>query len=878
MQRQPRDDVDTLTVAMAATQVGEGNPMLRPNVGTLGRPFPVRTNAYEVTPPSIVAYHYDIKIHPDKPATPPRLNREIWNYMADEMNVFQGIPVAYDGRSMAYSPKKLPADEGHFNLVLPEEEGSRKSTRDFSVTIKYVRPIDLNRLSVFVRGDLLGTDAEPDPSEVQSAIQALNIVLQMGPLAAGHPSRAASFFIAPDSTEANISKGLCMWRGYFTSLRLGPQKLFLNIDTSQPMIQSGNLPEVILNFLRGDNRGLSFQNMAAKDIPPRVYINLNRFLRGLKVQLKCQDADGYKPTRKIKSVEAFGANDQAHGFEANGASHTIESYFQTTYNVRLQRPDFPVVAVSKTARWPIELCEVEAGQKYSKKLDPIQTAEAIRLTTIGPQKRKGILDEGLNRIQPRHEAFDAWGIAVHPEPLHVEARELPQPHIGYQGRSVLPMNGVWNISGLRLHKPARIDRWLITVFDSPTSFSVEDAQSCVMGLISACTSLGMHIGDQRPPIHYAPRGADVPTFIRNLGAQLMEATGGPPDLVLCFLPRKPCDAYGEIKKFGDQTMGVATQCLFENKAKKGNRQYYEMNHKLEGGINSVLSAADLGPVAEKPTMLIGADVSHASPGSLAPSVASLVGSVNERATAYLTAIAVQPSRVEVIVNLEAMVLKLLYGFLKKNGTPPERLIFFRDGISEGQFSQVIATEVQACRIACDKFGKAHNEQYAPELTFITCGKRHHISFFPVKPEDTDHKTGNVKSGTVVDSGVVSPFHFDWYSQSHASLLGTGRSAHYTVLVDDAQFTADQLQKLVFNLCFTYARATRAVSVVTPAFYASRLCTRAQLLLKREDDDTVTVISTASGSSEQRMREQALAEYRDRLKEIHPVHDERLFWM
>lgn len=51
----------------------------------------------------------------------------------------------------------------------------------------------------------------------------------------------------------------------------------------------------------------------------------------------------------------------------------------------------------------------------------------------------------------------------------------------------------------------------------------------------------------------------------------------------------------------------------------------------------------------------------------------------------------------------------------------------------------------------------------------------------------------------VDTDITSPFQFDWYTQSHASLLGTGRSAHYTVLVDDSKFTADQLQQAVYNL-------------------------------------------------------------------------------
>lgn len=65
--------------------------------------------------------------------------------------------------------------------------------------------------------------------------------------------------------------------------------------------------------------------------------------------------------------------------------------------------------------------------------------------------------------------------------------------------------------------------------------------------------------------------------------------------------------------------------------------------------------------------------------------------------------------------------------------------------------------------------------------------------------------------------------------AHQPLLGTGRSCHLTVLRDDSNFTADQLQQLTFNLAFTYAKATRSVSVPTPAYYASRRESRSAIL-------------------------------------------------
>ncbi|KAL8292907.1 hypothetical protein RQP46_000601 [Phenoliferia psychrophenolica] len=846
----------------------------RPNYGTSGRQFPCWVNAFEVTPSNITCYHYDVKILPDKPTTPPRLNRQIWAHLDENMNVFDGVPVAYDGRAMAYSPTKLPADEGTWEILLPEDDGGTSTTgkaRMFTITIRYTRTIDLSKLGVFVRGGA-SDGTIPDASEIQSATQALNVLIQHGP-ALMYPSRAASFFLPPENKQhATIAKGLEMWRGFYTSLRAGPGKLFVNIDiASQPMYQSGDLPAVVLAFLRAQSRGISFADLSASKIPARAYVEVDRFVRNVKITLKAKGPDGIEPVRKIKSIERGSASDIR--FQIEEKDYTVE----------------PCVRVSKVAIWPLELCDVQPGQKYSKKLDPDQTAEAIKLTTVGPKDRVPMLRHGLGRIQPDNTqisptnkagALEKWGVKINREPMVVTARELQPPTINYKMRPVQPREGVWDMRGNHFHQAATIQSWLVFVFDSDRFFPVEQAQDSIMGLVSACQSVGLNITNQRPAIHYVPRGCDIAGFILSKGAELVQKEGRPPQMLICYLPRKPCDEYGVIKRFGDVEKGVATQCLFINKAKRGNNQYYgnvalKMNVKLRGQ-NSILDVAGLGPIAEKPTMVFGCDVTHPSPGSMAPSISALVGSMDSKCTLYGTSIRVQSSRIEIIAHFEEMVIELIKQFEAKLKTRPHRLIFFRDGVSEGQFSSTLATavktEVAAIRSAIEKLGGG----YAPTVTYVVCGKRHHMSFFPKNDADADRKNFNVKSGTTIDTDITSPLQFDWYTQSHASLLGTGRSAHYTVLVDDNKFSADVLQQLVFNL--TYARCTRSVSYVTPAYYADRVCTRAQLILKRDDDDSSTVISSHSGASEDKVRHQHLNEYVSRLKSIHPNHSESLYFM
>ncbi|GAA5985993.1 hypothetical protein JCM10908_006363 [Rhodotorula pacifica] len=267
----------------------------------------------------------------------------------------------------------------------------------------------------------------------------------------------------------------------------------------------------------------------------------------LKVQLVVADQEGIKPTRKIRSIEAFAANDTSRAFEVNGQMMAIEQFFQNHYNAQLCRPDSSCISVSKIALWPLELCHVETGQKWSKKLNPAQTADAIRLTTVEPRGRVGMLSEGLKRIQPSVPALGQWEYM----------------------RGIRPREGVWDVKGQHFHTTTRINRMLVIVFNLSQFFSVTDAQTCMAGLITTCTRLSIQIADRQPAIHNWPNGANIPSFIHKLSKDLIQRTGIPPKLIVCFLPRKPCNTHREIKRFGDQSVGVATQCMFENKAKNG---------------------------------------------------------------------------------------------------------------------------------------------------------------------------------------------------------------------------------------------------------------------------------------------------------------------
>jgi len=118
---------------------------------------------------------------------------------------------------------------------------------------------------------------------------------------------------------------------------------------------------------------------------------------------------------------------------------------------------------------------------------------------------------------------------------------------------------------------------------------------------------------------------------------------------------------------------------------------------------------------------------------------------------------------EIINDLAAMVKELLIEFYKVNRKlKPSKIIFYRDGVSEGQFDQVLVHEVRAVQEACMMLGK----DYRPRITFVVVQKRHHTRLFCEDKQDVSGRAQNVPPGTTVDSGITHPYEFDFYLCSH----------------------------------------------------------------------------------------------------------------
>lgn len=90
-------------------------------------------------------------------------------------------------------------------------------------------------------------------------------------------------------------------------------------------------------------------------------------------------------------------------------------------------------------------------------------------------------------------------------------------------------------------------------------------------------------------------------------------------------------------------------------------------------------------------MMIGADVTHPPPGGgglLHPSIAVTVAGNSGDNVKFSVGVRLQEGRTEIIMDLAAMVTEHIKEFESTSGAKPTSIIFFRDGVSEGQYMAV----------------------------------------------------------------------------------------------------------------------------------------------------------------------------------------------
>ncbi|OMJ22450.1 Protein argonaute-3 [Smittium culicis] len=861
------DDVKPPVVSLA----------VRNGFGTAGRPVELYVNYYEVkTILEKCVYQYDIEItqKPREPREgetappapirekklPPRFARELFDAFVNQYgnSALAGIFIAYDGARCAYSVSRLPLDSKSQVFEISHSEGGGGRARTYLVKVMEAAEIDLRALWDLTKGK----DVEPSVSS--SSLRVLDTVLYQD-ISKTHFKVGRSFFTSADSR--GLGQGIDLWRGVFQSIKAGMSKLYLNLDIANTtFLHAGPLIEFALSVLQMRDPGeLQGRNN------PEFWHPVNRLIKGTTMIMNHRGKGMSK--FKAKSLASVGADQATFDMVDPKTNETrkisVADYMKEKYGVNLRFPFLPCVEFSRGNFLPMELCDLAPGIHHKKKLNEQQTAEMIRHACLKPHLRQEMIQRNFDDMRlSQSAAMNAFNFSINDRMVRLKARMLPTPEVFYSDRSrepsVRPNGGAWNMRDKVVWKGTELNVWGVAVFMDQRKANINAVQDFIRVLINTCKNTGMNINNTRPQIKYIPAMGNVSQPLHQFFKSIGDEARAFPQMILCILPSTSSVLYGKIKSAAYTELGVHTQCMVGKNIFKPNPQYcanlcLKMNVKM-GGISAALKPTSLPIVSEAPTIILGADVTHPGIGELdRPSIAAVVGSMDSNFCKYKAMLAKQGPRIEIIQDLTNIVRDQLISFFQSTGFKPKKIIFYRDGVSEGQFAEVMAKEVQAITDACELLEKG----YQPNITFIIVKKGHRTRFMPIGRNDAD-RSGNCMPGTVVDTDIVSPYLYDFYLQSHSGIQGTSRCVHYIVLKDENGFTPDSIQTLSYNMCYLYAICTRSVSLVPCVYYAHRVAFRSRSHTKE------TWSNSESGSVASGFQNEYVAP--EIKPELLPVHD------
>lgn len=847
-------------------------PVTRPDTGKIAvRPirllanhFPVRFNPQT----TIMHYDVDIKVLADenRPVKKSinksdlRMIRE--KLSADNPAQFPIDKTAYDGEKNIFSAVQLPTGSYTVNC----SDGDDAKGRSYVFTIKLVAELKLCKLKEYLSGNLSYI-----PRDI---LQGMELVMKENPSRC-RVSVGRCFYSNNHLPEHDFGFGVAAYRGFQQSLKTTSGGLALCLDYSVLALRK---PMPVLDFLRdyiGEFNENNFRNKrrAANDALVGLKVRVIHRRSSQKFLIKeltprntrdltfpLEDPEGKDPPRDVFLVD----------------------YFRDKYQREIRYKDLPSLDIGKGGRKnyvPMEFCVLVEGQRYPKEHLDRDTALFLKNISLArPLERKDSICEMVRAEDgPCGAVTRNFEIGVDTNMTRVSGRILPPPDLKLGGQSRLPVNDKcqWNLVGKSVVDGKALQRWALIDFSSQErnpNFRLR-VDEFIYRLRDRCRKLGIIMEEPVVKHFSGMHELSVVGKVEDRLKLVVDEAGrkvkGRLQMIVCVMAAKH-NGYKYLKWVSETKIGVVTQCCLSSNVNKGQDQYLanlcmKINAKL-GGSNMELMERLPNFGGEDNVMFIGADVNHpAARNVTCPSIAAVVATVNwPAANRYAARVCPQNHRTEKIQNFGSMCVDLLNAYARLNSVKPNKIVVFRDGVSEGQFDMVLNEEL------IDLAKAIYDDHYRPTITLVVAQKRHHTRLFP------ESGPANVPPGTVVDTVIVHPSDFDFYLCSHFGGLGTSKPTHYHVLWDENGFNSDRLQKLIYNMCFTFARCTKPVSLVPPVYYADLVAYRGRMfqevLMEISPGSTTSSYAASSSSSSSN------ASFEQRFYDLHPELQNIMFFV
>ncbi|XP_069977752.1 protein argonaute-2 [Penaeus vannamei] len=739
-------------------------------------------------------------------------NVRVFEKMKEEnRDVFSSYPLAFDGYKNAYSVDVLPSFKEKktltFEVILALEEDD-----DDPVSCTVQISLGISRKLRELMESLNCTDIH---KKIPSTIfRMLDTMLRYRRSLRYEAVGKKRFFSVNREINHPIDIGPAVQgvAGFFSSMKASAHEkgsIMINIDLAHTTFYK---EQPLLDFIK------NVLHVERKDLNAPLDTEIRKRLECGLVDLRVETTH-IPRTYRIIGLGMHGPDRQKFPWNNKESGkieqRTVQDYFNKEYNKSIKYPKLICIQAypeEKNIYLPLEYCVVARGQRSFGNLSNNEAGNFIRSSAIPPGRRLEQIKKIYNDNEfAKDEMIASLKFEVAKSPFTVTGRVLSPPKLR-MGQVVQPKTGEWDTRREKFYLGAAVNTWAVIDYTSTWEGSLE---KYIRNLRSLGDRKGMVF--KSPVIVTKGNRKNVTQQFQNLKKKF-------PEIQMILVVLEEADPlYSCIKTVGDLEIRVITQCVKKRCVEEcrfvtiGNL-LFKINAKM-GGINTIWSRRP--KLMEQLLMVMGADVNHPSAGDArTPSMAAVVASIDKYVSKYAVEVRPQKHRNEIIHEFKEMTKNLLKSFCEAlNNCKPKRIIVYRDGVSDIQFSQVLQHELLAIREAC----KELEETYKPAITFVVVMKRHHTRFFPV-----NEMGKNIPPGTVVDSGITHPIERDFYLCSHHGIKGTSRPAHYHVLWDDNNLTMDQLQEFTYNMCHVYSRCSKSVSLPAPVAYAHLAAFRAKV--------------------------------------------------
>ncbi|XP_043640894.1 protein aubergine [Drosophila teissieri] len=739
--------------------------------GVSGNEITVQTNYFKVKKrPNWTIYQYRVDFTPDVDNT--RLRRA---FMHEHRSLLGGY--IFDGTVLFCTNQFKPVQNSPYVLELVTKS---RAGENIEIKIKAVGSVD-------------SADAQQ--------LQVLNLILRRAMEGLNLQLVSRNFF--DPQAKINLENfRMQIWPGYQTSIRQHENDILLCAEIAHKVMRTDTLYNILSEAIRDND---DYQTAFKRAVMGMVILT-----------------DYNNKTYRVDDVDF--QSTPLSKFNTKEGDISYVDYYKKRYNIIirdfkqplvLSRPteknirggnDQPLMIIPELARATGMTDAMRADFRLMKAM-----GEHTRLAPDRRIERLRTFNRRLKSSKESTETLKSWNIELDSALVEIPARILKSEKIlfGNNKNFLCDARADWTseFRSSSMWKHVDINRWCVIT----PGRNLRETQEFVQMCIRAASTMRMNISK---PIYDEIRDDRNGTYSQAID----NAVAKDPQIVMIVMRSSNEEKYSCIKKRTCVDRPVPSQVVTlrviaprqEKKAglmSIATKVVIQMNAKLMG-------APWMIDLPLRGLMTVGFDVCHSSKDKN-KSYGALVATMDQReSTRYFSSVTEHMKGQELSEQMSLNMTCALKTYRAQHGSLPERILFFRDGVGDGQLYQVVNTEVKFLKGKLDEIYKSAGKTEGCRMAFIVVSKRINTRYFA--------NGRNPVPGTVVDDVITLPERYDFFLVSQAVRQGTVSPTSYNVIFDNFGLSADKLQILSYKMTHMYYNFSGTVRVPAVCQYAHKL--------------------------------------------------------